>query len=277
MFVYEDETVLKRFGALPFDGEGSRKPTQKGLDYKGWKFLMEWGPILTTTEVACYEEDVGIPMPEMVFGANSVSLTHSSGTKIDFCSKDALLTVEKKSIIKLPISDLWKNRTVVGGLSQTNMDFDWTYTSNYLGKYHTPTGVSFAPTPDAVDTALLMRPDPVLMFGDVLLYESEMADHGVSTLSVKFRVMPSCFLVLLRNFVRVDKVLVRVSDTRLYHNFDHVSVIREAVTREVRNEDLDKYGFTWEQHFNGSDVSHETFHRMPVTSSQTLALPLTLS
>ncbi|CDR99225.1 hypothetical protein, partial [Sporisorium scitamineum] len=61
--------------------------------------------------------------------------------------------------------------------------------------------------------------EPILFYDDVVLYEDELADNGSSIVSVKVRVMPSGFLVLQRFFLRVDDVVFRVFDTRLYCQF----------------------------------------------------------
>lgn len=44
--------------------------------------------------------------------------------------------------------------------------------------------------------------------------------------------MPSCFLVLQRLFLRVDDVLFRINDTRIYHTFGTPYVIREYTSKE---------------------------------------------
>lgn len=44
--------------------------------------------------------------------------------------------------------------------------------------------------------------------------------------------MPSSFFVLLRYFLRVDNVLVRINDTRLYHDFSTNYILREYTNRE---------------------------------------------
>lgn len=46
------------------------------------------------------------------------------------------------------------------------------------------------------------------------------------------RVMPSCWFVLLRCVVRIDGVLLRVLDTRLFHEFGSTFVTREVCHRE---------------------------------------------
>jgi type 2A phosphatase activator TIP41 len=50
--------------------------------------------------------------------------------------------------------------------------------------------------------------------------------------------MPTTFLILQRFFLRVDHVLVRVIDTRLYHEFGQNEVIREFKVKEIPMERL---------------------------------------
>lgn len=44
--------------------------------------------------------------------------------------------------------------------------------------------------------------------------------------------MPSCFLILQRLFLRVDDVLFRINDTRIYHEFGAPYVVREYTSKE---------------------------------------------
>jgi hypothetical protein len=53
-------------------------------------------------------------------------------------------------------------------------------------------------------------------FAQAVLYESDLDDNGVSQCSVKLRVMPRAWLVLLRFFLRVDGSMVRLRETRLF-------------------------------------------------------------
>jgi type 2A phosphatase activator TIP41 len=73
------------------------------------------------------------------------------------------------------------------------------------------------PTQQQADRALLMsRDEPILFFAEVPLYESELDDNGCSQLVAKVRVMPRCWLVLLRFWLRVDGCLVRLRETRFF-------------------------------------------------------------
>ncbi len=68
--------------------------------------------------------------------------------------------------------------------------------------------------------------EPILFYDDIVLFEDELADNGSSIVNVKVRVMPSGFLVLQRFFLRVDDVVFRVFDTRLYCQFEPASIPR---------------------------------------------------
>ena len=59
-----------------------------------------------------------------------------------------------------------------------------------------------------------------------------MADNGITMLSCKIRVMPARLLLLCRFFMRLDNVLFRIRDTRLYVEFDTGEVAREYIAME---------------------------------------------
>merc|ERR1712098_691912 len=86
---------------------------------------------------------------------------------------------------------------------------------------------------------LLKRPDPILFLDDVIIYEDELADNGITMLNVKVRVMPARLLLLQRFFMRLDNVLLRIRDTRVYVDFEQGEVIREYLEKE------EKYEVVW--------------------------------
>lgn len=65
-----------------------------------------------------------------------------------------------------------------------------------------------------------------------MLYEDELADNGIAMLSCKIRVMPARMLLLSRFFMRLDNVIFRIRDTRIYVEFGTGEVIREYVAKE---------------------------------------------
>jgi type 2A phosphatase activator TIP41 len=89
---------------------------------------------------------------------------------------------------------------------------------------------------------LLKRPDPILFFDEVVLYEDELADNGIAMLSCKIRVMPGRLLLLSRFFMRLDNVLIRLRDTRVYVDFETREVIREYLSKECEYEKVRQVG-----------------------------------
>jgi hypothetical protein len=142
---------------------------------------------------------------------------------------------------------------VEGGLKQIDFNFDWTYTTLYKGDVLEPPAGSDAspdasaaaspplrpagpdrvqPTSDEINVSLLTRPDPILWYDTIPLFEDELHDNGIALLSARVRVMEGCFLVLLQFFLRVDEQLMRVYDTRIFHQFGTDHCIREQTRKE---------------------------------------------
>ena len=119
------------------------------------------------------------------------------------------------------------------GINRVVKPFDWSYSTDYKGTVITD-GPSFAPSEMSIPLELLKLPDPILFFDEVVLYEDEMADNGITMLSCKIRVMPDRLLLLSRFFMRLDNVLFRLRDTRVFIEFGTGDVIREYVAKEEK-------------------------------------------
>jgi type 2A phosphatase activator TIP41 len=117
------------------------------------------------------------------------------------------------------------------GIKEVVKPFDWSYTTDYSGTVYS-SGRPFEPTTKPIPLELLKRPDPILFFDEVILYEDELADNGIAMLSCKIRVMPARLLLLSRFFMRLDNVLFRIRDTRVYVDFENLEAIREFQSKE---------------------------------------------
>ncbi|KAK0629844.1 TIP41-like family-domain-containing protein [Bombardia bombarda] len=197
-------------------------------------------PILKSAPIDAMSARLGIPVPEMIFGDNLVSITHSpSGWSVAFAAEPALALVDKTGakMLRVAYAGEWSSsrERTSAGISEVVKPYDWSYTTAYRGTETPATEgkrlVSSADTP-AIPLELLRRRDPILFADEVVLYESELDDNGISMLSVKLRVMPARMLLLCRLFMRLDNVLVRVRDTRVYVDFDEELVIREYTAKE---------------------------------------------
>ncbi|XP_057864826.1 TIP41-like protein isoform X2 [Cryptomeria japonica] len=204
-------------------------------------------------------------LPEMVFGESWLDLIHEeTGIRIHFNAFDALLGWKEEALppVEVPAAAQWKFRSKPS--QQVILDYDYTFTTPYAGSEvlePSRTQVEMEVTPketnqtlrwveceDCINLVALQSKDPILFYDEVVLYEDELADNGVSLLTVKIRVMPTCWFLLLRFWLRVDGVLMRLRDTRMYCTFESDPkrmplVIRERIRREDTFKALAARGF----------------------------------
>ena len=56
-----------------------------------------------------------------------------------------------------------------------------------------------------IDIEQLKKREPIGWYRDIRLYDDEIDDNGAVSCSIKIRIMPSCFFILVRYYLRVDK------------------------------------------------------------------------
>ena len=194
---------------------------------------------------------VRMHLPEATFGANRLTLEHApSGIRIVFTADGALRSWARDSVLTdrnqvraAPGEQaVWRSRVAVAQ-ERSSHGVDWTFCcADYTGDQ----GVSTEPQATAavtlsglpglapprvpklanretpwrphhgpgLDMDLLRRREPILWSAEVPLYEDHLHDQGVSTLIARIRVMPSCFLVLLRHTLRIDGKLMQQREVR---------------------------------------------------------------
>ncbi|KIK96821.1 hypothetical protein PAXRUDRAFT_825547 [Paxillus rubicundulus Ve08.2h10] len=223
----------------------SETPNSRTIEIYEWVITASTNPISNATECDALQAALGFPLPEMTFGNNYLSLEHrASGWRVVFDAKGALLGVKGGELVegdggvKVGYADAWlKSRTDPGTslplpTTVTAKPYDWTYTTMYSGHHpdsdDSSGGPSYSATwaeadPENQDHSIplseLTRPDPILFYAEVPLFEDELHDNGSSNLLVRIRVMPSCIFILSRFTLRVDNVLFRTHDTRMFYSF----------------------------------------------------------
>ncbi|KAH7923654.1 TIP41-domain-containing protein [Leucogyrophana mollusca] len=226
----------------------SESPNSRAIEINGWVITASTNPISNALECDALQASLGFALPEMTFGNNYLSLEHiPSGWKFTFDTASALKGVKEGELVdgdggvKVGYADAWlKSRTDPGTnlplpTTMAAKPYDWTYTTTYAG--HHPRHSSESPLepsisepikwtaadPDqpfhSIPMAELTRPDPILFYAEIPLFEDELHDNGSSSLLVRIRVMPTCIFILSRFTLRVDNVLFRTHDTRVYHSF----------------------------------------------------------
>ncbi|XVE93458.1 hypothetical protein REPUB_Repub01dG0194500 [Reevesia pubescens] len=284
MEVEVDEKDLKSAGAEVL------KDGRRGLRIQGWEIESRKRSILNSPAFQQWEQNLQTShLPEMVFGESCLVLKHiSSGTKIHFNAFDALAGWKLEGLppVEVPAAAQWKFRSKP--FQQVILDYDYTFTTPYSGSEMVEldsdqhgsgeisggsSGLHWEDCKEQLDMGALTLKEPILFYDEVVLYEDELADNGVSLLTVKVRVMPSSWFLLLRFWLRVDGVLMRLRDTRMHCVFDQSQnpvILRERCWRESTFQALSAKGYPTDS-ASYSDPSIIS-QRLPVIMQQTQKL-----
>ncbi|CCE79980.1 Piso0_003073 [Millerozyma farinosa CBS 7064] len=254
-------------GSVIIPSPSSSIPVQDlpSISINEWSIYTIKKPILNTAETEHLNDTrFPFPLPEMIFGNNVVKIVNDkTNSAIEFNALDALDTLEQESQLKVSYHKEWlesrktkatavssklieKSERTAKENSNTKQQhdpiegeglrpYDWTYSINYKGTAH---NFNFVPTDKEMPVQKLLRPDPILFFDESVLFEDELGDNGISLLTTKIRVMPTCLLLLSRFFLRIDNVIFRVRDTRIYIDFDSNLVLREYKEQEGSYDDV---------------------------------------
>lgn len=158
-------------------------------------------------------------------------------------------------------SETWKKKdfSKIKDFQHIEVTCDWTYSTPYKGSlaYLSKTTipnftnkvvpqsslVTTFPTTEQIPMHKLGQDNPILNYAEVHFFEDDLDDLGFAQSMVRFRVMADSFYVLLRNYVRVDGLIVRVMDTRIYHALGTNEILREFQYKECTYEELMHKGF----------------------------------
>lgn len=152
--------------------------------------------------------------------------------------------------------------SVIGGahVDRRSPIWDWTFSSDYCctlgtgpkarqhivgvkGLYSPLTRYSNDPLISSIKSSpmsgieyeLLRANDvPILFYDETVLYQDDLEDCGEIVFEAKLRVMPHCWFLLSRMFLRVDGVLVRIRDNRFFHRFGTNTVHLEVTWKECK-------------------------------------------
>lgn len=232
----------------PFPTPNALSAATKSHVQQRFKISTRKLPISKAGAIDDMTDKIGIPIPEMIFGDNLVAITHApSNWTLSFNAADALDAVDKteKNMLKVAYARDWESTRegTTQKIKEVVKPYDWSYSTSYEGTVEKGSAGSKELQTTAehkIPIELLKRRDPILFFDEVVLYESELDDNGISIYSAKLRVHEHRMLLLCRLFMRLDNVIVRIRDTRVYVDFDTDVVIREYTAKEAKFEDVKK-------------------------------------
>ncbi|GAX85526.1 hypothetical protein CEUSTIGMA_g12942.t1 [Chlamydomonas eustigma] len=244
-----------------------------GISIHGWRISTVKGPIIADRDSDEFRIQLGrdgvFSLPEMLFNQNRVTLLHEdSGVSIDLNAQDALRDWRQADTgqpLQVTVAKAWQSsrHDEIQQQKAVQLDYDWTYTTAISERTMSPVTSSHDPDrsnkategsqnsyeslhdvpqrvvpnwedcTEQIDRSMLLERDPILFFDEVILYESDLDDNGVCLMTAKLRVMPKCWFVLLRLWIRVDGCMVRLRETRLFcrHDLPHT---KRTVIKEVK-------------------------------------------
>jgi type 2A phosphatase activator TIP41 len=92
----------------------------------------------------------------------------------------------------------------------------------------------------------------IIQYYQVEFFEDELSDNGISEGKIRFRIMDDCFYGLMRSYLRLDNVVIRNIDTRIYYGFGDEYIIRNISVKEMSYDKLIKMGFSFSNEWNMS-------------------------
>ena len=128
--------------STPSSGAGvpipRKPPILESYQFGPWKISTSKSHILTSEESDTISKQFELPhLPDMLFVHNKVEISHESGACLQFLPLEALKLVNAhEDLIRVSYSKDWlASRQESPHLNNIVHPFDWTYTSNYKGRF----------------------------------------------------------------------------------------------------------------------------------------------
>ncbi|BGP04750.1 TIP41-like protein [Rhodotorula toruloides] len=242
--------------STPHHLDEDRSRGTRSIALNGWIITSAKRPILSIPEADAASDALDLALPEICFGNNALLVRHeTSGFALEWNMLDMLKAVKKgegwdaqpgSGAVRVAHADEWSRGQAASGSAarlKVQKPFDWTYTTLHRGTT-SPASTSAVPAPAEWQTAppshsgiplpLLARTDiPILFFDEIPLFEDELGDNGIADVTVRVRVNHFSFFILSRFSLRIDGVLFRHFDVRVFHRFGTDEIIREVKGREA--------------------------------------------
>ena len=251
------------------------------FSYKGWDFYSHTENMLNSKDLDILiknKEENGLfvsHLPEIFYGFNRLFLINESQnfcyefTPIQMLSltnyniREKLL--KEKEIYYIPI----QAKSQYSKIEDTKNEMDWSFSSPYMGhitsinncimnKYYHKINET---KKFKIEKSNIIFPEikieNVLNYNQVQFFEDELGDIGLSEGKIGFGVMDECFLGLMRCYLRVDNMVVRNIDTKIYHKFGEKYIIRNFTVKEKTYDELKNNGFHLSNQWNLSPKQSE--------------------
>ncbi|KAL7467366.1 hypothetical protein ACHAXS_007605 [Conticribra weissflogii] len=219
-------TFLDAFLSLQFDGRDREKNAE--LKFAARDALVEWAEAHRYLERSHRDQNRSNPLspPYRSFRGVSILRTIDAAAWSNRAARGK--ERDANSANSQPNSEGYGNDSVYSGAC-TEFFYDWTFASPYAGTIDCPSNENgnnsainnhrrvWKSLPHSHIPFHLLRDtsQPILLYDDIMLYEDDLHDNGEVSLNVKIRVMPTCWYILQRLFLRVDYVCIKCREVRI--------------------------------------------------------------
>ena len=251
------------------------------FSYKGWDFYSHTENMLNSKDLDILiknKEENGLyisHLPEIFYGFNRLFLLNESQ---NFCYEFNPLQMlsltnnnvrqkllKEKEIYYIPT----QAKSQYSKTDDTKNEMDWSFSSPYMGHITSINNCIMNKYYPKINETKKFRTEKsniifpeikvenVLNYNQVQFFEDELDDIGLSEGKIGFGVMDQCFLGLMRCYLRVDNMLVRNIDTKIYHKFGEKYIIRNFSVKEKTYDELKNNGFHLSNQWNLSPTQSE--------------------
>lgn len=238
----------------------------KKHEQQGWGFTASAVPLWHSSRIDdLAREDSLCKVPEMFCGDARLLICHeASGFQLELNASDAIRCCRWRppplvglwpeaaaeeldqpffGVVRCQFADAWKPKSNNPDVKELDVTSDWTCSTPYWGSTScvvdggSKASISEA-TEEGLPMDLLRRRDEIHWYQEVLFWEDELDDNGLCRLTVRVRVMPTFWFVLVLCELRVDNVMLREVATRFFCEFGSDHVLREWTWKEATYEAL---------------------------------------
>jgi type 2A phosphatase activator TIP41 len=259
----------------------NKKIALKKFTHKGWDFYYHTENMMNSSEldILCRNKEeyklYTSHLPEIFNGYNRLFLVNKSKNfSYEFNPLQMLSltsnTVRQKLLKKKEIYYIPIQAKSQYGKTEDKTEEDWSFSTPYMG-HITSINKSdiniFYPEMKNDKTFNIKKSnmlfpetkiENMLNYNQIHFFEDELGDIGYSEGKIGFGIMEKCFLGLMRSYIRVDNMIVRNIDTKIYHNFGENYIIRNFTVKEKNYEELANNGFNFPNEWNLSQTQSET-------------------
>ena len=260
----------------------NKEITLSKFSHKGWDFYSHTENMMNSKDLDILIKDKGenglfvSHLPEIFYGYNRLFLINESA---NFCYEFNPLqmlsltsnTIRQKLLKEKEIYYIPSQAKSQYSKSDDNAaDEDWSFSSPYIGHITAINNCCMSKYYNKIKKTKKFRIEKsdikfpetkvenVLNYNQVHFFEDELGDIGFSEGKIGFGVMNECFLGLMRCYLRVDNMLVRNIDTKIYHKFGDKYIIRNFTVKEKTYDELKNNGFHLSNQWNISTNQSET-------------------